>query len=549
MFLSWSALPALLGTLFVLTVTLAPLTITTGYSFTIDSLTRLNSNDTYLGTYYFWWTNLTYLPSFFFVLLAIATTLFLKTYFVRSIIIGSVLIALHSIELNDYLALNALELVTPYGSFGSNFLLTNTLNRYHPLVFYTSTVLLISLLFPIIVFSLHARPFQFNQRWWWTDRLAPFATLINLLALWMGSWWALQEGTWGGWWNWDSSETFGLLVALTTLAFYHFRRELKSQPIITIRLGILTASFFLSYFFIQLNFDLVSHNFGSKFFFFFNNNLFFLQSIGVLLLLVLALTTYFSKNTLQLSVLAHKYYTIHPFSILRLTPVLVILVWVLASYRPLLNYFFWNFFDVNIFNSEISLQLVHVPIWITLAIWLSRVNQRFTILISTLVLLSVNWVSALALLIIPCGLSSFLHTTLILIAITNHLIYDLTFLTWVTETTTQFEFAPASISFSTDELFTIDSFVIESTQIWSTASFMYGSSWNIYALSNTPAINFFSLNSTHDVFQNYYSLGISYQVPCVYLELLLLPTLNLFFFIGCLPLILTMVSKSIKIEW
>ena len=48
--------------------------------------------------------------------------------------------------------------------------------------------------------------------------------------------------------------------------------------------------FIATYFFIQLNFELVSHNFGSKFFFFFNNNLFsmeviFLTILGMLWLL------------------------------------------------------------------------------------------------------------------------------------------------------------------------------------------------------------------------------------------------------------------------
>jgi hypothetical protein len=49
----------------------------------------------------------------------------------------------------------------------------------------------------------------------------------------------------------------------------------------------LQALFLLSYFFIQLNFDLVSHNFGAKFFFFFNNNLFFLEAVFFLLVLIL----------------------------------------------------------------------------------------------------------------------------------------------------------------------------------------------------------------------------------------------------------------------
>ena len=30
----------------------------------------------------------------------------------------------------------------------------------------------------------------------------------------MGGLWAYQEGSWGGWWDWDISEVFGLFIYL-----------------------------------------------------------------------------------------------------------------------------------------------------------------------------------------------------------------------------------------------------------------------------------------------------------------------------------------------
>ena len=53
-----------------------------------------------------------------------------------------------------------------------------------------------------------------------------------------------------------------------------------------------------SYFFVQLNFELASHNFGSKFFFFFNSNLFFAE-ILVFALFGLACAYRLTQTTLS----------------------------------------------------------------------------------------------------------------------------------------------------------------------------------------------------------------------------------------------------------
>jgi heme/copper-type cytochrome/quinol oxidase subunit 1 len=74
----------------------------------------------------------------------------------------------------------------------------------------------------------------------------------------------LQEGSWGGWWNWDPSEVFGLLTLLFFISRIHkvFSKQNFSKNV----LNDLTffVILFQIYFFTQLNFDLVSHNFGTK---------------------------------------------------------------------------------------------------------------------------------------------------------------------------------------------------------------------------------------------------------------------------------------------
>ena len=87
----------------------------------------------------------------------------------------------------------------------------------------------------------------------------------------LGGWWALQEGTWGGWWNWDASEVLGLLILILAYVEVHsnynyYLESRKQERVILFLLLIL-----LSYYFIQLNFELTSHSFGTRFNHFFNN--------------------------------------------------------------------------------------------------------------------------------------------------------------------------------------------------------------------------------------------------------------------------------------
>ena len=150
-----------------------------------------------------------------------------------------------------------------------NVLLLNNLNRYHPVVLYWTFATLFT-----------------TVGCWWGFRFRGHGSgsstqLINclyylhssifccgLVALVGGAWWALQEGTWGGWWNWDASEVFGLLPPLLTLSAYHeklsARRWIKHGK----RVESLTLLTLASYFLIQLNFENASHNFGVHLFFF-----------------------------------------------------------------------------------------------------------------------------------------------------------------------------------------------------------------------------------------------------------------------------------------
>lgn len=515
-----------------------PLQLISGYGFTLDALTRLNPNDSFAGVYYFWWTNLTYLPLFFFLLLFLSclTVYGLPTSFKALFV--SIFIVIYSTELFDYLGLNCQEVVSSYGFYGVNTLLTNTLNRYHPLVFYMSAACLLSIFFYVVLCGPVRSGLFLLKVYTSSVRILWICIIFNLFALWMGSWWALQEGTWGGWWNWDSSEMFGLLVGMTGLLLSHTRSLLTTYIDFTIKLMLLITILLLSYFFIQLNFDLVSHNFGAKFFFFFNNNLFFLEAIILLTLLVCALillATTITKEAQMWQVrLGHTPYGTP--QILRLLFVAVGALWTLWSYRPLLNYFMWNFAEINILNHEVSLQPLNFLAGLAFLTWLQSPLWILTPLVVTLTYGTPNWLWLWSLTLPYKNKFSLLHTTLCLISLCNLSCYDLVLITWISDPLTIYEKTGQALEAPSATGWTPDVLVIESTNLLTSFIGTHTSCWNAYTTGNSPAVNFFSLQFSHNSFQNIYNLGLSYTSPSLFLEIPALTTLN-FFFISVLVLV------------
>ena len=522
----------------------------TGYSSILDFNTRLGANDAYLGTYYFWWTNLTYLPAFFFVLLSIAL---LSSTIVRSawiLVFIPLCLVVYSTELVDYLAVNVSYSSAIYGLCGSNTLLTNTLNRYHPFIFYTSFLLItMSLLHLVLLLTPSKKLFVRSRLSTLVIPLSWYSCFTNLLALWMGSWWALQEGTWGGWWNWDPSETFGLLITIAAVSMLHSALTQNSAVGTWLKLFVIWLLVLFSYFFIQLNFDLVSHNFGSKFFFFFNNNLFFIEFVTVLIVvLLLTVSTANRINCCKRLFARNNSVSISPPNpILRCLPSLVVLVWVVWSYRPLLNYFIWNFCEVNVLNFEISLQPVNFVAALLLLSLLSRLNAQQWILSLAVLSVSVNWLWSFATLLSLRSQFQLLHAALLLLTALNLTLYDVSIVSWLADPSMNYTTVGASMKLVLSSVWSPDSTTWESAKVWSSLDSSSSVNWNLYALSNSQAINFFSLNACHSYFQNFYDLGGLYANPSIYLELPLTGSLNLLFFVVLLSL-LSQVVRNVAVR-
>ena len=510
-----------------------PIHALSGYTPLLDLSARLSPNDAYLGTYYFWWTNLLYLPLFFFVLLLpFSAHSSLPQIPFRTWLVVLILF-FYPIELWDYLISNTLVSSPAYHAYGLNTLLTNVLNRYHPLVFYFSVFFLLAALIAMWWGSAARASFAQSRTILTSRSLTWVAVLINLLALWMGSWWALQEGTWGGWWNWDSSETFGLLVSLIGISTTHSLLRVSTFQNYLTKFTAMILLFIVSYFFIQLNFELVSHNFGSKFFFFFNNNLFFLEAIFVLTALAFYLLQDWVRRatftSISVSSYSHTQTSDHYKHILPLLITLYLFYWVIWSYKPLISYFTWNFAQLNVLNFETSLQSTNLILALLGVIWLLQLSS--SLILAYVLLLTVSSHFVLTVLIFMRLKNHFavLHNSVLSILLINITLFDLVLYKWTLvssfDTAIVSQWAPAVLFESS----TLDNLAIELVEIWGTLENYSSISWNLATLTNTPSLNFFSLLSNTDAFYNMYTLAVVYATVQLFLELPFISVINILF--------------------
>lgn len=518
-----------------------PLNLVNGYSFFLDSPLRTTLNGSFIESYSFWWTSLTYLPPFFFLLLILVFTIKNLSLGVRNLHLYLLLLLLVYLpEVVDYTPLNVIDLTTSYSNYGLNRLLTNTLNKYHPLVFYFSTCALLSVSY-IYVTEVMRSNTTFKtpsalKYWGYTSLLA---VLVNLLSLFMGSWWALQEGTWGGWWNWDSSEVLGLEVSFVALSLSHSYYRIRHCEKFLLKCAWLIFLLITSYFFIQLNFELVSHNFGSKFFFFFNNNLFSIEVILSLLLGITATFRYYRYSSeIELVFLSRwaRIGTTATLSLFKNYLPSLILAWLFLGYKPLMNYFSWNFLGLNLFNYDSSIQTTNLLIFIGLLLWAMTYTTRSFLFCAYLIAFSTNWIWLLLLLFTFSTATTRIHGLILTFTALNLTLADLFPVYWFTQTPYLNTFSSSATSWVSEVSVAADTYSWDFVKGISTLSTRTASSWDTISLMNTPSTNFFSLELFNSTSLNYYELGISYTTAYLEFQLPLTPTLASVFLLGGLYL-------------
>ena len=239
-----------------------------------------------------------------------------------------------------------------------NILLSNKVNLIHPPLLYSSITFLTKIE---------------RSKYSGDIKLVSFF-VISITASLLGCWWAFLEGTWGGWWNWDISESLTLLPLLYTIFSFHSKLLFKSHNYFFINYSLFFIFFLIFYSFTQLDFIKTSHDFLTSSFknLLFSSILFiqlfslksYLLSFGslklkrnaeynnilIFIIIILIALIYFSQFLIDII-----------FSILKLNIYIFIIKWNILSLLVLFfTIFSYNFTISSINFLKISTNLKHI---------------------------------------------------------------------------------------------------------------------------------------------------------------------------------------------
>lgn len=257
--------------------------------------------------------------------------------------------------------------------------------------------------------------------------------LVITYTLFLGSWWALQEGSWGGWWNWDPSEVFGLVLMLFLVKIIHNYLYSKNSLIFFFEIRIFCSFLLCMYLFIQLNFNLVSHNFGIKVDQFVNTT-----QILLLLLLFFFYKTYFFLKTYILLYTQYLYNFKNLYIITFFSKYLIIILlgWLVIiecmfSFYPLINDFLWKLLKLNFINITININSIIITVLILNLLFFWNF-KCLNVLLGFLLLHQSNiWILLLSIFLsIQKKTTHYLHILLCFFLVLNIIIISKTFTTW-----------------------------------------------------------------------------------------------------------------------
>lgn len=217
-------------------------------------------NDFFVNNYFYIWTSFWYVPFFLFYIFFCIKIISNVKYNIVYTLSFNLLLIVCFLDILDFNNSNPFSNFSEVNSYGVNPMLMNSINKYHPLMFYIP--------FSWVIFILSTFKLVINKKIYFTffyknNNLSKIKQNSNMIivTLFMGSFWAIQEGSWGGWWNWDSSEVFGMVIMIFIYSLFHFKKKITYNTNYTYIVPILILIFYV---FMQINFSLVSHNFGIK---------------------------------------------------------------------------------------------------------------------------------------------------------------------------------------------------------------------------------------------------------------------------------------------
>jgi hypothetical protein len=343
-----------------------------------DLYTRLWLNEFFFNMYYFYWTSFWYL-----VVVVVITKLTFTLVYVRQLTVGLyifiTLLYTYASTICEYYGYSFINTSFLKPEYQINSLLSNSINKYHPLIFYFTLTW-------VYVISIHTSIYANNQSFLFSYKKQYLVKNLNYFlpmifsTLGLGSWWALQEGSWGGWWNWDSSEVFGLLVMLFYVHLMHKKLWSINKQGLKLWSNVFLYTLLIIYTLIQLNFDLVSHNFGTKISQFINSDqLFYILLTSVTIKIWLVMRTFLKSTNVFLGVIKLKNFQVKIYLLVCLTITIVLL-----SFAELVNNFIWLLFSTNAVNI-INLTVYYTPLTLLIVYtFLTRINTIYIVVFSYL---------------------------------------------------------------------------------------------------------------------------------------------------------------------
>lgn len=387
-----------------------------------DLYTRLICNDFFTSSYYFFWTNLFYL--IFFFLIVILSYLTFKNIFINKEIYYILYLSLCNILLiyKDFFMCN---IALSYYNFSENLnpLLLNSINKFHPLILYISFVIFFTIMQHYIT------SIQKNLGNFYILSLIKTCSTTILFTLYLGSWWALQEGSWGGWWNWDASEVFGLLILLKIISFFHIIYYLYFSTLYQYFIKTSLLGFLVFYLLMQLNFTFISHNFGFRTFKFTMLDLNLIITIGIALLVLRIVITNTNLNFTYL-IKCYRFITfiVQPYSLV----ILSILVY--SSLILLINDLMWHNAGINFINSIINYRVIFLLNFTFIYLYFFNYTPvlllmyTYSLISNTLSLFFINFFHKINL--YKCLHYTFLVTTFLVILNNESILNTQCFLNW-----------------------------------------------------------------------------------------------------------------------
>ena len=367
-----------------------PLALIYCYTNVQDLLSRVLVNDFFLNSFYYLWTSFWYIP----LLLTSLVFAFWKydcSYYKLKFLVILSLLLIITCDVLNYWILNLNNTLVLLHLENFNNLLSNSVNKYHPGVFYMTSLPIVCFLFcknTLIILNL--LNFTLYTSYRYTRSLVNKNLILITFTIFLGGWWALQEGSWGGWWNWDPSEVFGLLF-IFIYAWQAHKIWYKHQAYCIIKNQIiLFYCTFLVYVFIQLNFDLVSHNFGTKTDQFIDAVQFFEISLIVIGLTLTQISlkqfSIFQSEFIKYSVCPPYYAFVKiNFKFIWITLIsFIVLIQLLLSFSPLVNDFMWKLVSINITNVDPNWIYYNYTLYLILLLffWLPQLKYFIIFILS-----------------------------------------------------------------------------------------------------------------------------------------------------------------------